>query len=140
LEKQTPQHQKSEDPSERQDLGEHSRKTERDPGKTELIKLPESGTVRSHRGTIEMVVQKTGRILTPEYSATGILKSVTTNDGHKFVLAADRKSWCIVDRCGDLISTEPIQSVYFDKKGNFIYITESGKRTTMYLDGSTVVE
>ncbi len=112
----------------------------REPDRTQLLQIPKEGLVRSRRGTIEMVVQRNGRILTPEYNNVGVLKSVSTSDGIMFKMNSDGKGWSISDRSGKQINSSPIVSVAFDKKGNLTYQAADGKKTTMYLDGSTVTE
>jgi hypothetical protein len=110
--------------------------------RTKKLPTPEQQSTPEQRDLLQEQTphQPSPRTLTPDYTATGILRSVTTSDGQKFVMTADRKSWCVIDRSGNQINTQPIKSVYFDKRGNLIYITASGTRTTMYLDGTTVVE
>jgi len=115
-------------------------RTTADPNRTELFAIPASGLVRSPHGTIEMVVQKGGRVLSPYYNAVGILQSVRSSDGLTFTLSSDRKTWCIVDRSGRLVNTTPIKSVYFDKRGNLIYIAVDGCRTVMTVEGKIVLD
>ncbi len=108
----------------------------RDPNRTEMLAMPRKGPVRSARGTIEMVIQGGGRILTPQYNTIGILLSVTTSDGYAFVMTPDRRTWQIINRRGQKLNERPIKSVMFDKKGNLTYVTVDGTRTVLNLDGS----
>ncbi len=107
--------------------------------KTGILRLPTSGVVRSCRGTVELLVHANGRTFKPHYNKCGMLLAVMMSDGYQLVKSQrNHKKWFLKDFNGNVVEPEIITTVAFDKKGNLWYQTESKKRVTFHVDGTTV--
>lgn len=106
--------------------------------KTGILRLPTSGVVRSCRGTVELLVHANGRTFKPHYNKCGMLLAVMMSDGYQLVKSQrNHKKWFLKDFNGNVVEPEIITTVAFDKKGNLWYQTESNKRVTFNVDGTT---
>ncbi|HEY9784038.1 MAG TPA: hypothetical protein V6D17_01465 [Candidatus Obscuribacterales bacterium] len=99
-----------------------------------------ANVVKTKRGTIELVVQASGRTLKPEYSVVGVMQSVVTSDGITFKRASDGKTWSMLDAAGKVINEAPLTFVAFDGHGNLYFLSADGTKTVWSLDGSQVTE
>jgi hypothetical protein len=93
---------------------------------------PRRKVQRSERGTIEMVIDRRGKQVTPHYNKVGVLNSVDLGDGTKFVRAPGGKTWSLVAVDTDEILMEQLQSVVFDKDGNLFYTTSDGQKHMVF--------
>ncbi|MBX3136140.1 hypothetical protein KF707_07880 [Candidatus Obscuribacterales bacterium] len=103
--------------------------------KTDILRLPQSGVVRSSRGTVELLVHANGLTFKPFYNLCGMLVSVTISDGRR-IEKSFYGNWRLISSDGKALS-ERIDTVSFDKKGNLWYQTAQGKRVTFFVDGHT---
>lgn len=93
---------------------------------------PRRKVQRSERGTIEMVIDRRGKQVTPHYNKVGVLNSVDLGDGTKFVRAPGGKTWSLVAVDTNEILMEQLQSVVFDKDGNLFYTTSDGQKHMVF--------
>ena len=101
--------------------------------KTGILRLPSSGVARSSRGTVELLVHANGLTFKPFYNLCGMLMCVTMSDGRR-IEKGFKGFWRLVDAEGKA-SSDKIETVSFDKKGNLWYQTSRGKRVTFFVDG-----
>ncbi len=105
--------------------------------KTDMLRVPRSGVVKSSCGTIELLVHANGRSFKPRYNFCGMLTSVSTSDGLHLFRGQKDNHWLMQDSSGNLLEKEQIHTVSFDKKGNLWYETNSGRRVIFFIDGHT---
>lgn len=105
-------------------------------GKTAILRVPDEGVIKSSRGTVQLLVQRSGRTMKPRYNQCGVLIGVEMSDGWELVYMPKRNRWVIFNHDGTTPLPLKITSVSFDQKGNLWYVTADGQRTIFYTDGT----
>ncbi len=96
---------------------------------------PLSDIYRTRRGTIELVIHKDGRMITPQYNNCGILTGVDLGNGSTLQRPAAGGFWRVLDAEGVEQPSIDIKAVTFDKHGTLWAITAAGDRLKVSSDG-----